>query len=507
MRADDAVVGALGRAAGLADTVVASPSAGARRRGRDRARATSHTWVPQVRTPQRRATARANARSGASRAAASRSRAAPIPTSRARRVVGGVRVVEVGPGTDPRQQPVEGLLQRAAPAGRVERLDPDARRGRRGGRARSGACVAVMVGAGRAEPAVGAQVVAVEALRTPTGSPVARAVSAGRTPHSRPWRSCHSCSGRKNASSASAPRTWWKSRRTARAASPRSSQRAAERGIEVVAGDPAKRSAKSGDQRRHRRQLVLEGADDHRAEVLPRRAARTAPCTDPMQLRRRPRRRSSRSRARPCRRASAGRGRRAATRRPPSARIGDGPYRPSPSTNAAPRRGAPAAGHRPRQLAVDVDHRPARAAGPAHSGCAPTTCAWRLAPREADLVVEPDATPRAPAASRQTPSKSSHQRSDKNGGSSARLADSGPVGAQVHDDEVPDAARDEPLHLPAQPLRVEASRRSTTRGARARTRATAPRTDPTAPPPCGPTLARPVAASLQGNPHFRPGFT
>ena len=86
------------------------------------------------------------------------------------------------------------------PAG-VERLDPDARPvvvvGERG----VDLGVAVMVGAGRAEPAVGAGVVGVDPRRRDR-MPSRGAGSCWSTPHSSPCRSCHSCSGRKNASSA-----------------------------------------------------------------------------------------------------------------------------------------------------------------------------------------------------------------------------------------------------------------------------------------------------------------
>ena len=152
----------------LADTV--APQRGAGGRGRE-----EHADVTRVRPPrQHRAQPRDGARElavvRASTAGASRSTAAPTPTSRPRRVVGGVRVVEVGARAEPGQQPVEGLLQRAAPAGGVERLDPDARTAVVVRERGVDLGVAVMVGARRAEPAVGARVVAVE-LRRATGSP------------------------------------------------------------------------------------------------------------------------------------------------------------------------------------------------------------------------------------------------------------------------------------------------------------------------------------------------
>ncbi len=89
----------------------------------------------------------------------------PLPPARARRVVGRVRVVERRPRAQPRQQPVERLLERATPAGGVERLDPHPRPLIVVRERRVQLRVAVMVGPGRAEPPVRARVVPVEPAR------------------------------------------------------------------------------------------------------------------------------------------------------------------------------------------------------------------------------------------------------------------------------------------------------------------------------------------------------
>ena len=160
---DDVEVQRLRAAAGLARPV--EPERGAGRRGW-----IEHPHLTRVVAPRQR---RAQPGDGAGerlvvppvRLAPVRRGRRPFPPARTRRVVGRVRVVEVRPGADPGQQPVEGLLQRPAPARGVEGLDPHPRTVVVVGDRRVELGVAVVVGAGRAEPAVGAHVVAVDLAR------------------------------------------------------------------------------------------------------------------------------------------------------------------------------------------------------------------------------------------------------------------------------------------------------------------------------------------------------
>ena len=178
-----------------------------------------------------------------------------------------MRVVEVRPRAEPRQQPVEGLLQRPAPARGVEGLDPHPRtvvvvRDRR---VELG--VAVVVGAGRAEPPVRAHVVAVDLARRRPARPRARR-SAGRPRTAgRAARATRAAAGRTTAPRARRARGGSR-RGTARRRSPRSSHSAREVRERVVArlGDEALVEVRRP--RRHVRQLVLERARDHRAEQV-----------------------------------------------------------------------------------------------------------------------------------------------------------------------------------------------------------------------------------------------
>ena len=190
----------------------------------------------------------------------------PFPPARTRRVVGRVRVVEVRPRADPGQQPVEGLLQRPAPARGVERLDPHPRTVVVMGDRRVELGVAVVVRSGGAEPPVGAHVVAVDLARRdrlalaradllvhPAQEPVAL-VPLVQRPEERPLRQ-----------RAAHP--------VVVAAEPRplltevlpQRREVRERVVSGLGDEPL---VEVGRPRGHVRQLVLERARDHRAEQV-----------------------------------------------------------------------------------------------------------------------------------------------------------------------------------------------------------------------------------------------
>src|SRR6266487_4984461 len=91
-----------------------------------------------------------------------RRRGSPLPPSPPGAVVHRMRVVEVGTGTQPGQQPVEGFFQRATPARTVERLDPHARSAVQVSQRGVDFRLAMVIAARGGVPAVGARVVRVQ---------------------------------------------------------------------------------------------------------------------------------------------------------------------------------------------------------------------------------------------------------------------------------------------------------------------------------------------------------
>ena len=85
----------------------------------------------------------------------------PLPPAAPGGVVDGVRVVQVGPGQQPRPQPVQGLLRCPAPPGGVEPLDPGAGPAVVVRQRTVDLRVAPVVAAGGGVPAVGPRVVRV----------------------------------------------------------------------------------------------------------------------------------------------------------------------------------------------------------------------------------------------------------------------------------------------------------------------------------------------------------